>query len=244
MMVSYDEFSSELAVKSMQVHPNWLAFFAGDVAPFRPIVREANALAANSENAIENVKTNFKDAFRNEFHRHITDKILRRYNHDIESFKQTGLKQLGRHVFNRLSRQIEAISFNLEFLVCGFDKDMNPHIFTVSDPCKTIEHSIPGFHAIGAGYFSALSTLYFHRFKPGLQLARGIYHICEAKFMAESAVGVGSATNVFIIHKSGALELIDSQLVEEIRNAWMQEGRARVPSGIEATIKSAVLGKG
>jgi len=244
MLLSNDSFSAELAVKTVQISPDWLVFFAAnDISPCWPILREATGRCANRENTIEQIQTSCKEAYQNQLQSRITDEVLGRYGFDLESFKQNGLKQLGRDVFNDLCRQIDGIYFDCEFLVCGFDKDRNPHIFTVSNPGVAVEHSTPGFWAIGSGATSALSTLFFHRFIPGIQLARGIYHVCEAKFMAESALGVGSRTSVLIIHNSGDLELMDSRLVEEIKNAWKREGKATVPSGIEATIKSNVSGK-
>ena len=243
MMLSYDSFSADLAVKAMQIHPNWQALFAGNVSACWPILREAKARSVTRENTVEQVKASCREAYGNQFQRYITHKVLVRYGFDLESFKENGLKQLGRDVFNSLCRQIDQINFDCEFLICGFDKDKNPHIFTVSNPGIATEHSPPGFYAIGSGEFSALSTLVFHRFKSGMQLARGIYHVCEAKFMAESAVGVGSPTNALIIHNSGDLELVDSRLIEEIKDAWTLEGKARVPSGIEETIKSKLAGE-
>jgi len=241
MLLSTDNFSGDLAVKVEAVGRDWLGFFAAnDISTCWPILREARMRFEAGENTIDQIKTSCKEAYRRQLQGRITDEVLGRYGLDLASFKQNGLKQFGRAVFNDLCLQIDRINFDCEFLICGFDKDRKPYIFTLANPGIAVEYSTPGFWAIGSGASSALSTLFFHRLKPGTQLTKAVYHVCEAKFMAESALGVGTRTTVFILHKAGELEALGSRLVEEIKNAWISEGQARVPSGIEATIKSEI----
>jgi Proteasome subunit len=244
-LLSTDRFSADnLAVKVEAISQNWMAFFAADdMSSCWPILREARARFVDQENTIEQIKTSFKEAYRSELQKRITDEVLGRYALDLESFKQNGLKQLGRQVFNDLCLQIDRINFDCQFLVCGFDSDQKPHIFTVENPGVAIEYSTPGFWAIGSGASSALSTLFFHRVITGIRLEKAIYHVCEAKFMAESALGVGVTTCVVIFHKPDEVELLDEDLVDEIKKTWTREGQARVPSGIEAAIKSKIVGK-
>ncbi|MFZ0760363.1 MAG: hypothetical protein WAM69_10475, partial [Candidatus Sulfotelmatobacter sp.] len=78
----------------------------------------------------------------------------------------------------------------------------------------------------------ALGILFFHSMRGDLPLARVLYHICEAKFMAESALGVGKHTTVRILtHDSNQWDHteLNEASIESIRTVWEREGKARVP---------------
>jgi hypothetical protein len=241
MALSTDQFSADaMTIKTESIQPSWHVFFSGnDISPVIPIIRDATARFSNRENEIDQIMASFREAYQGQVQRRINDEVLGRYDFDLPSFKEHGLKQLGRDQFNSLCRQIDRIDFDCEFLVCGFDQREYPHVFTLSNPGKIIEYSKPGFWAIGSGAPSALSTLYFHSFSSDIiLLPTAIYHICEAKFMAESALGVGSQTFAFVVHPSGEAKTIDHSLMAQIRNAWELYGKAKVPPDIEAVIQS------
>jgi hypothetical protein len=241
MALSTDQFSADaMTIKTEWIQPSWHVFFSGnDISPVIPIIRDATRRFRNRENEIDQIMASFREAYRNQLQSRINDEVLGRYDFDLPSFKEHGLKQLGRDVFNSLCRQIERIDLDCQFLICGFDKSEKPHIFTLSNPGVTMEYSKPGFWAIGSGAPSALSMLFFHSFTSDLiSLPTAIYHICEAKFMAESALGVGSQTFAFVVHPSGEAKTIDYSLMAQIRNAWDLYGRAQIPPDIEEVIKS------
>ncbi len=238
-----DFSADDLVLKTEWVDQNWHALFsANDITSCLPILREARARFQGRENTIEQIMASLKESYRNQLQNRITEEILGRYGLDLTSFRQNGLKQLGREVFNSICRQIERVEFDCDFLVCGFDQHETPHIFTVYSPGLTKEYSKPGFWAIGSGATSALSVMFFHGFNVYTPLPQAIYHVCEAKFMAESATGVGSATFVFVVHPSQNVEAIDQQLIEEIKTAWKKEGKAKIPQNIIATIESKLSG--
>src|ERR1022692_4908149 len=91
------------------------------------------------------------------------------------------------------------VDLGCQFLLAGFDHDGDGHILTVENPGIVKNHDPVGFWAIGSGALSALGILFFHSMRGELPLPEVLYHICEAKFMAESAIGVGKQTNVRIV---------------------------------------------
>lgn len=78
----------------------------------------------------------------------------------------------------------------------------------------------------------AVGTLLHHSVNSNMELARVLYHVCESKFMAESAPGVGKYTDVMVLDpgvpiKQGC-ELSDD-FVNAIRADWEEKGKPRIP---------------
>jgi hypothetical protein len=140
MALSTDEFSADsMAIKTEWIQPSWHVLFSGnDILPVIPIIRDATARFRNRENEIDQIMASLREAYRSQLQSRINDEVLGRYDFDLPSFKEHGLKQLGRDVFNSLCRQIDRMDFDCQFLVCGFDKSKKPHIFTLSNPGVTM----------------------------------------------------------------------------------------------------------
>jgi hypothetical protein len=240
-MLTTGDFSADyLTIKTEFIDQGWYVFFSGnDITPCLPIIRDAVQLFLRRDNTLGQMTASFREAYQGQLQSRINDEVLSRYDYDLESFKRDGLKQLGRDEFNKLCREIDGIYFDCEFLACGFDKDKKAHIFTVCNPGIIKDYSRPGFWAIGSGTNSALSTLFFHRYNQVTDMPLALYHVCEAKFMAESAMGVGLTTFAFVMRPSDTnINLVDHDLMKDIRRAWNEYGKARIPPDIESVIKA------
>ncbi len=104
----------------------------------------------------------------------------------------------------------------MEFLVFGHGPNSG-HIFSVQNPGVIDDRSIVGFSAIGSGSFLALASLVGSNL-PGT-LDETIYSVCDAKFRAESASGVGRDTVLAILHPDGIERFIVTRL-PDIKTQW------------------------
>jgi hypothetical protein len=75
-----------------------------------------------------------------------------------------------------------------------------------------------------------------------MELARVLYHACEAKFMSESAPGVGRHTVVRVANSSERMDPYEAseELIASIRDAWERAGKPRVPAGFVEHLRKAI----
>lgn len=76
-------------------------------------------------------------------------------------------------------------------MVCGFDQDKKPHIFSVENPGRIANHDLTGFHAIGAGARTALARLLMLDSTPRDSIGMALYQAFDAKVNAELVQSVG-----------------------------------------------------
>ncbi|MGA8367425.1 MAG: hypothetical protein WB716_08920 [Candidatus Acidiferrales bacterium] len=225
-------FSSDSSVvKSRGFHKEWAAMIAGDdVSHALPIVRRASAnFSELRENRLENAMQAFKDAYKQELSGHAADLVLGRFNLTMNQFLEKGCKRFTPDVFDALCDRIARIDLKCTFLVVGSDKWELPHIFTVANPGVAETFDLPGFWSIGSGSQSALGMLFFRGQNKRLSLAETVYNCFEAKFMSESATGVGKDT-YFFVQKHGCNTCSSPVTLESrIREIWERSGQPRVP---------------
>jgi hypothetical protein len=80
----------------------------------------------------------------------------------------------------------------------------------------------------------------YNTYNPNLSRDDLIYRVCEAKFLSESALGVGKRTVVLTIAPDGSYEGLWPNLVEPIKEIWEQQGRPPVPQNACVIIKDTV----
>jgi len=201
-MISAQDFSGDaITLKIISIHKTWgMMFASNDIGNVGPIVGGVQRqLEGQKQPNVQDVRTALLDAYKAQ-HLKKSNALLAPLDLDLETFKMNGRKILGTTIFAQYCRALEEVSLQTQFLVAGFDpQTLTPSIFEVSKLGDFISHDVTGFWAIGSGQHSALSSLFFHSFGKILDLPAAIYHVCEAKFMAESAVGVGKATSVIVM---------------------------------------------
>ncbi len=236
--ISTGDYSADnVAPKIEPVHPHWEAMIAADditeAEPILNAVRFAIAKRPAAKTGLKQVKLAFSKAYRRCLSEKIESEILAPLNMNHSEFIKTGLKKLGAENFSGILNKVKAASFTCDFLVCGFGAQGEPHIFTMSGIGKTSVYDRVGFWAIGSGQNSALSSLFFHEYNRLRGPCAAIYHVCEAKFMAETAFGVGKIPTFVSIHHSGNRRAyVLEHSISDIRKSWKENGCPRVPDGI------------
>jgi hypothetical protein len=250
-MISTGEVSGDrVAFKIYPLGTNekvWVAMMAGDdISQVSPVIQEANSrllgIQAN-QLTTEAVGNEFVAAYQSVRRKYAQDQILSPFGITMEDFRNNGLQIFG-DSYREVAADLTRIDLGCQFLLAGFDRDGDGHILSVSNPGIVKHHDPVGFWAIGSGSYSALSMLFYHSIRADLPLPLILYHTCEAKFMAESAFGVGKHSTVQIItHDSRPQDLVYEQsqeFVSEIRRAWETDGRPHVPQWAIAGIGSDI----
>jgi hypothetical protein len=106
-------------------------------------------------------------------------------------------------------------------LVAGFDFAGDGFIFTIEHPGDVMSFDAVGWSSIGSGSDKATDMLLRRSVNYEMDLPHVLYHVCEAKFMAESADGVGRHTVVKVAMGSGSMDHYEASdgLIENIRTA-------------------------
>jgi hypothetical protein len=185
------------------------------------------AIAQGSE-TLEEVETAVESAFRAELKRKAEIEVLGFLGINREVFVERGREYFGEQKFGTLLDEVRGVDLETDFLLAGFSPDGWPHIFSVAHPGNSERHGNIRFHAIGTGSVMADAAL-CATYDPTLPLTGLIYRLCEAKFLGQSAYGVGSKTFVLVIAPDGTHQVLYPEHVEEIRAIW-KASRPPVPS--------------
>src|ERR1700728_2840205 len=252
-MISTGEFSGDHV--AFKLYPLaaatgiWSAMMCGDdISHVWPVVQEANErLIRIGWDAIteDSVGRAFAEAYQAVRRMHAQDEVLSPFGVTFEQFRSDGPRIFG-DSYREVASELAQIDLGCQFLLAGFDRDGDGHILTIENPGVIRNHDPVGFWAIGSGANSALGILFSHSMRGDLPLARVLYHICEAKFMAESALGVRKHTTVRVLtHDSNQWDHteLNKASIESIRTVWEREGKARVPQAAIVVLELAALRK-
>ena len=219
-----------VALKILGVHPNWAVMYAGSLDHVTPILTKVRTQLFDKDVTYDDIETALTKAYHERLGIEETNVVLGRFGLTMDEFLATGLNTFGEANFAHLLAEIGQVSLGPEalyFLVAGYDTRGVPHIFSVSPPGRVENHDVLGFWAIGTGQYSALGSLFFHSYNKNFLPAVALYHVCEAKFMAEKAAGVGQTSSVLLLEPEGRAE--ELLKLKEIRDIWELEGKPRIP---------------
>jgi hypothetical protein len=237
-MLSTEQFSGDrTAGKLFPIGQSWWAMIAASsLGHVAPIIEAATLLLSrlpDEENTLEAVSHCVTIAYRSQWARHAESVVLFPVGLTWKTFTEKPEWQ------PHLAEELKKVDLGFEVIIGGFDWNMDGHIFTVRNPGVAFNYDVTGWAAIGIGEYGVANTLLSHSFNSEMELARVLYHVCEAKFVSESASGVGHYTQVKIPvpgAKDDAAILADES-VAIIRKAWEDEGRPRVPRGLVDIIR-------
>ncbi len=248
-MLSYSFTSADrMALKKLSVATRWQAMYsASDIASVLPIWRQVQqACRQQKSQSFAFVQEAFETAYRAERERIINGQILSKVKLNLEVYQREGYARLGPDVHAAIYREIDAFKVGLDFLVYGFDDDGMPHIFLVEEPGHIRSLDIEGFGVIGSGWALAHASL-LSRDLPVYSKLEMVYRVCEAKFVAERAPGVGRDTMVAYMDKSpfgttaAAFEkYLDLKEIAAMRRAWERHLNRPIPKAAAAALKRAV----
>jgi len=241
MMISMDWVSGDsLSVKSLNIGANWRVMFSGnDVTPVIPIMERVRSRAGKAP-TVNELTLAFEQEYATQIRRRAEAEVLSTLGLSMQTFLTEGLKDLGPALFSQFVCDIRNVRSDLEFLVFGFDRE--PRMFIVSHPGIASDYGVPGFWAIGSGSISALGMLYNIGHNKHVSAQGALYNLCAAKFLSESASGVGKATFAVIARSNSHPTRMTTQDLEPIRKLWERKGRPRQPASAES-VSEAVIKK-
>lgn len=226
---------NNIIMKGGGIHKDWVALYAGSVSLPVPIISETRKSLSPEPKDLEEVA----EAIRGAYVRHLASQVATEVlspGFDVESFYRNGLEELGEVGFSEKRKDFEWRMQNdprVEFLVFGFDKKKHAHIFTIRNPGVLAFHDNEAFWAIGSGQQIAVTSLMFHQYNQLFPMSASIYHICEAKFMAERAPGIGKESFIFVYNKENGFVWYPAKEVDKVRECWEKFGRpSRPPQAI------------
>lgn len=114
----------------------------------------------------------------------------------------------------------------MQFLILGFDANTgSPHIFEIGNPGICSDHRSVGYWAIGSGAAMALASITSRPL--AISVEEVLIQLCEAKFSAETASGVGNDTLAMAIYKDGTMLPLLGDEMGKLREIWKDRMMAR-----------------
>jgi hypothetical protein len=249
--VSFGAFAGDgMVMKFVPLFPKWFVVYAGNDPEFAPrIINIAKKrFSEGTAREPEEIAELFDDAYAEFTSSYIEKKVLRKYKYTAERFINEGRKKCSPDLYRSLCAQIEKATVSLEFLLCGFDQAGKGHIFGIDGKSAPACYDHIGVWAVGQGHDSAMNTLAFYSHHHAMKYhyvsrAEAIYCALSAKFMAESADGVGEDTFISAFSASGddVLLLSSSPLIAPLRMAWKTYGAPRISQEVMRMFPGVIM---
>lgn len=249
-MITFGNISVDAtAQKIAPLHRNWFAMFSGnDITDVRPILDFASLLlcSENRERAMIEVEEAIELAYAKRHQELIEHRLLIPSGFEgLDDFHDRGRKSLTAAKFNRISRCIDDVTPQCEFLVGGFDLQGIAHLLLqeAKSPYRCFDD--PGFWAIGSGQTEALSSLIFQADKLSFGILSSeeecIYHLLAAKFTSESNKLVGTETHVIVYRFNEPPRYLIPAAIDDIRKIWREYAIPKLPSGLIREIPTMLV---
>src|SRR5271170_133168 len=247
-MLSYGDLvpaTEGAAEKAFWVHRFWYAMIADDPTLATPIIRCVQKHLAEEPadklRTLEEMKIAFRAAFKEQLQQEVEDRVLRVHRMNLTEFKQNGFQIFGTQEFGRLNNEIGSFNLPIQFVVFGIGAGRFGHIFEVNSPTGALiaEQDVKGYSAIGSGQYMAMGSLVARPLSQ-LSVDHLIYRLCEAKFAAETASGVGKETAMMVLYQNGSVKVVPPSLINTIRSFWEHERKAEVPYVAAEMIKKTL----
>ena len=211
-MISVPFIESELEIsKILPLQENWWAMLAADSLPgaFPVIDRVKSQWKPETDDNVENVVKLVSDNYQHERRSRAEAQYLLLRGLTAEQFLSQGKDWLPEIMFRELDNAVSNYNLGVELLVCGFDKAGLGHIFTLQNPGIGQRLDIPGFHAIGSGYYGAEYMMYYRELNFTTTCHEWLYYIYEAKAFGEMAGAVGEETELLVARPGRPTQRID-----------------------------------
>lgn len=238
LTMSMGTFSGdEAAAKVEMLTLGWRVMFAADdVGVVPPLIRRIRSRLYSSEEplTVDFMIRVLRESYQEERLQRATEMYLSPFGIDLSTFLSNGAAVLGDNNLAAILRErIERHELGCELLVSGHEEvpsasvTSSAHLLVVSNPGIVKDCSVAGYWAIGSGAYLALSSLATRRQNLRHELAPMIYNVCEAKFAAESAIGVGRETFVTIHRDNETWTTMEGRDLGAIRRHWNRVGKPR-----------------
>ncbi len=225
-----------LMAKGFCVHKFWMSLYAGDVTQVPPILDKVKELLTPEDQpTVETVARTMAQVYRERREKLAEQSILNPIGLDMTTF--VGLWSNNDNAeLGELKRRIQDFEFDCAFLVGGFSAQQQPHIFTIEPPGVESHHTSVKFWSIGSGAGAAINSLLFRRYTSMFSVKKALYHIAEAKYLSETAVGVGKGSAFIHLNEDGTWGLMKFADEPLLRTLWETEGQPPMPDNLEQRV--------
>jgi hypothetical protein len=218
-----------------------ILFAANDVCEAFPIIIKAQELLnfAEGPETRTKVETAVCDAYNSRVREFAVRNYLSRYGFTtVDEFLKSGLQQFGEQIFTDMYRKIEEIDLGV-FIVYGFDQiTKTSHLYEIHSPGSSSNHDLTRYCAVGSGAAMAMASLTARDFDER-SVPNAIYRLCEAKFCAETASGVGRSTTILVLDRAGETAPLGFGAdVQVLRDIWEKTRKTPPPREAIDLIKS------
>jgi 20S proteasome alpha/beta subunit len=207
MMLSRSDDSipatDDIALKVLPLSPRWGLMYSGSPTYALMIVERAREIWRQGPRTElpEEMRDAVEAAYQDELKHQITRAYLAKYEMTLDQFIKRGRRLFGVREFETINKPIREFSLQTSLLVCGVDSSDFPHVFRIRSPSGAFVYDdAVGHAAIGSGAQMALGSLGSRKIA-ALPLRDLIFRVCEAKFAAETAHGVGRSTILTVWRK-------------------------------------------
>jgi hypothetical protein len=241
---SKESYSNDMmGIKIRDLTKDWAVMLASDNASeIPPIIEAVKAELGGGTCSCVRVAEVFTEVLQEHINTCATNSVLVPFGISMSDFLKEGRRIFTDQEHEKIVSKISNLRINSDFLVFGFDGDGRSHILVISDQGQG-GFEIGNYDSlamIGSGCFMAESILFFHGYRDVDDVYEAIYLLCHAKFMAESADGVGRSTMVLLKQLGKEPLLLRAEDIEVIRDFWERKGKPRIPESAYAMVRNVI----
>jgi len=239
---------------------SWFCLYAGDPTVYKMLTWHIQSAIGHSPAvSLADMKVAAENAYDAMFCRQIEREVLaRQYGIDYAQFAIMGSKKSPGALFEAINKEIPIARKRIEsemfygtqatsLLIGGFDHLREPHIFSTDALGRCTMSDNPGYYAIGIGaeaaraWLLAMGDKHFPKHNTAEYI---IYHLAEAKFLAENSPYVGKTTfvNVWLPDREVLPLFIsasnEGRSLQSVRSAWQTRVSAAVDNEALLQIKT------
>jgi hypothetical protein len=239
--LSNEDFSTDTAFKFEELNDRWAMMWAsGELSHIVPIRERAAELCSMPPFTRQSVESAVITAYQERRREEAEQRHLLVFGLTMDTFLSNTSSYSGSFV-EELTGRIQAVELKCQFLVFGFDERNKPHIFWVTDPGVARHEDAIGFAAIGSGWYRAISAMFSYAYTAdSATTEEALYRVCEAKFLSESAAGVGERAIALIKRPTDGYWPILPRYIQEIRKYWESNGKPSIPNDAPLTMKNVM----
>ena len=196
-----------------QISNNCVALSSGDALCVQDVLVAGIGTATQLQNpSIKTLADRVKHQFCEIRKQRINDFVLGPRGIDFDRFYQGGMiSQFPQDLAMLIDSQVQSYQLGTRILIAGVD-DSGGHIFSIADPGSMLCFDRVGYHAIGAGHRHALLKLVALGQHQSKTVNETVFNVFCAKRVAELAPGVGQATSMKIVSRSGTHDISQNDL--------------------------------
>ena len=128
--------------------------------------------------------------------------------------------------------RLDDFEFELDIILAGIDRNLQPHIYLISEPGDAMSFDEVGFCCKGSGETHTDPVFAFYGYSPSLPTEQVLYIAYEAKKRAEMAGSVGKQTDAWVVNEKGCYK-VKQETLEALDECKMIEDLSSLIGGIE-----------